>query len=61
MKIFKKLMKIYKKSTIWFKLITLLIGVLIITILVNKITPVTEGFSQKEKLSFSDGPRIIIV
>ena len=30
-------------------LITLLIGVLIITILVNKITPVTEGFSQKEK------------
>ncbi len=49
MKIFKKLMKAYKKSTIWFKLIALLVGLLIITILVNKITPLSEGFTQKEK------------
>ena len=49
MKIFKKLMKAYKKSTIWFKLIALLVGLLIITILVNKITPLNEGFTQKEK------------
>ena len=49
MKIFKKLMKAYKKSTIWFKLIALLVGLLIITILVNKITPLNEGFEQREK------------
>ena len=49
MKILKKLMKTYKKSTFWFKLISLLIGLLIVTILINKFTPISEGFSQKEK------------
>ncbi len=49
MKILKKFMRTYKKSTFWFKLISLLIGLLIITILVNKLTPISEGFSQKEK------------
>ena len=49
MKLFKKLMKTYKKSTFWFKFITFLIGLLILTILINKFTPINEGFSQKQK------------
>ena len=54
----KKIMKYYKKLNIWFKILTWLFALLIISILVNKYTTVKEGFIQKEKFMLKEGPNI---
>ena len=49
MKKMKKLQNILIKSSIWFKLVIVILVVLVITTFVNKNQPKLEGFEQKKK------------
>ena len=55
---FKKITKIYAKSSIWTQLLLWVFVLFIIALIINKYKPVREGFIQKEKFILKNGVNI---